>query len=151
MKEVNGYEEYVVDTTGSIFIHRDDGTFLKLKIRDNAYGYGIINIRNQTKKIHRLIAEAFLGNANGLQVNHIDGNKMNNTIDNLEYVTRSQNMKHSWDNGLTKRFKNILHIPTGIVYASTKKAYLAGNFKISERHFRNLLQYNKLQDYKVID
>lgn len=57
----------------------------------------------KTISIHRLVASAFLLNANNLpQVNHIDGNKRNNRTDNLEWCTQSENMIHAYKNGLEK-------------------------------------------------
>lgn len=54
--------------------------------------------------IHILVAEAFLGPCpNGYQVNHIDGNKANPRLDNLEYVTPQGNIQHSFAIGLHKR------------------------------------------------
>ena len=51
--------------------------------------------------IHRLISLTFLGNSE-LSVNHIDGNKLNNSIKNLEYCTMSDNIKHAFKTGLKK-------------------------------------------------
>lgn len=53
--------------------------------------------------IHVLVMETFYGpNIHGLEINHIDGNKRNNNINNLEYVSRSDNMKHAYRMNLKK-------------------------------------------------
>lgn len=54
-------------------------------------------------KIHRLVAETFILNPLGKPcVNHIDGNKLNNNVNNLEWVTISENTMHAYKNGLLK-------------------------------------------------
>jgi hypothetical protein len=54
--------------------------------------------------VHRLVAETYLENPKGFEfVNHKDGNKQNNSVDNLEWVTRSENMLHAHQTGLIEK------------------------------------------------
>jgi hypothetical protein len=74
------------------------------EIEDN-YGYLVIHLRNsplsKIYKIHRLVAEAFIPNPfNKRTVNHIDLNKKNNNINNLEWSTHLENNNHAIDNGV---------------------------------------------------
>ena len=61
-------------------------------------GYCEVNIKGNTCQLHRLVAHAFLGPppSESVEVNHIDGNCSNNRIDNLEWATRSENVRHSY-------------------------------------------------------
>lgn len=67
---------------------------------DNGNGYKIIGLRNGPKRknyyVHRLVAEAFIPNPDGLaEVNHLDYNKSNNAVENLEWVSRTENIHWS--------------------------------------------------------
>ncbi len=71
-------------------------------------GYYVVILRKDKKPItrttHVIIASTFLGERpTGLDVNHKDGNKLNNCADNLEYTTRLENIHHAFRNGLTDR------------------------------------------------
>ena len=92
--------EYIVDSDGYVLSKRF-GTPLKHSI--NSHGYAVINISINGKPkgltVHNAVAHTFLSNdyEEGLQVNHKDGNKLNNKLDNLEWVTQTENMRHAVD------------------------------------------------------
>ena len=78
---------------------------------DNGSGYKLvylmINGKRKSKLIHRLVAEAFIPNPNNLpQVNHIDGDKSNNHVSNLEWCTCEYNNNHAIQNEL----RNTIHV-----------------------------------------
>lgn len=94
IKEVTGFPKYLIDTNGNIYNKR---TNKKLKISDNGRGYKKVGLYTEegkmvNKYIHRLVAEAFIDNPNNLsEVNHIDEDKANNSVDNLEWCDRKYN------------------------------------------------------------
>ena len=105
----------------------DDGRLIK--ISDNGSGYKQIFLRRDGKRyvrlIHRLVAEAFIPNPEGKpEVNHIDANRWNNCVENLEWCTRKENLRHAYQIG---------HIPR-----STEKQKEAArrNAKVSAQKMR---------------
>jgi len=81
-----------------------------LKIRTDKKGYSVVYLSKDGKqkvgKIHRLVANAFIPNPLNLpQVNHIDGSKSNNHVENLEWCTNSYNQKHAWEHGLQPSYE----------------------------------------------
>ena len=104
-KPIKGYEGlYEVSNMGRVkSLHRSKGIILKQSIHTNGYMYAGLykNGTRISKRVHRLVATAFIRNPNNYDVvNHKDGNKKNNTVDNLEWCTRSYNIRHAYHNGL---------------------------------------------------
>lgn len=81
-----------------------------LKPAVNNCGYYRVCINRKMKSVHRLVASSFLGAIPpGMHINHMDGVKLNNRIDNLEIVTRLQNNHHARDLGLLNPAKGESH------------------------------------------
>lgn len=98
MKPINDYEGlYEINEHGYI---RNCKTERQLMGSINSYGYRVVTLvkggKRKDCKLHRLLAMTFIPNPNNyLCVNHIDGNKLNNSIDNLEWCTHGMNNKHA--------------------------------------------------------
>lgn len=77
-------------------------------------GYMRVQLNKNHKRyvclVHRLVAEAFMPSDCNLTVNHKDGDKSNNHIDNLEWITLADNIRHAMDNGLNRCRKKIVLI-----------------------------------------
>lgn len=100
---VKGYEgRYDITTEGQVWSEYK-GMWMKPSVTEK--GYLTVELRKcgmrYKARIHRLVAEAFIPNPDNLpEINHKDGNKQNNSVENLEWCTRSANMKHAYETGL---------------------------------------------------
>jgi hypothetical protein len=97
-----------------------------------ANGYRSVSLypeqgKQQQIHVHRLVASAFLGvPPRGLVVNHKDGDKANNHLENLEYVTPSQNIRHAYKAGLARGLKGEAN-PMAVINDDTVRAILLLN------------------------
>lgn len=101
-KDITGYDfPYRISNTGKVFSVKKNKLF---RLQINRKGYNCVILykdgRPKTKLVHRLVAEYFIGNSNDLQVNHKDGNKLNNCVSNLEYLNNEDNRLHAYVNKL---------------------------------------------------
>ena len=140
---VEGFENlYSVSNQGKIVKHAykidciRSGKCITLKYKEHelqgsitSSGYVTVELTNKDgietyHYLHRFVAEAFIPNPNNLpQVNHKDGNKQNNCVDNLEWVTSRENIQHSIVNNLGtgggyKKKHHIMRLDTNYIYSS---------------------------------
>lgn len=93
-------EKYWVSEYGEIESIRS-GELLKCTVSSVGYAVVSSSVMGKTDSVHRVVFKTFVGEIpDKLQINHIDGNKLNNHITNLEVVTASENVRHAFDTGL---------------------------------------------------
>lgn len=105
-KDIDGFPNYEVSDQGRI---RNKKTKIIRSLSPANNGYLHVDLykndnqkrHGYSKNVHRLVAETFLGKST-LHVNHKDGNKQNNCLTNLEYVTPGENLQHAYNTGLRK-------------------------------------------------
>lgn len=101
--EIEGYPKYGVSRDGRIVNSRNH----EKALQNSRDGYIVVNLycngKESKKRVHRLVAETYIPNPdNKPDVNHKDGNKHNNSVSNLEWTTKSENMIHAYQTGLNK-------------------------------------------------
>lgn len=135
-KDIYGYEGlYQVSNLGRVKslakydrIGRYRTECIKSQV-DNGNGYLVVNLKidgiQKMSTVHRLVAESFIPNPNNKRcINHIDGNKKNNNVNNLEWVTHSENMIHAVKHGLCnhRNGRKVLCVELNKVFYSIKDA-----------------------------
>lgn len=161
MKDLDKYEGfYKIDEDGKIYSMPRNGTkkeVIEIKSGKSGCGYYVCILqKNGNKKaflVHRLVALNFIPNPeNKPHVNHKDGNKQNNHVSNLEWVTISENEKHAHATGL-KNFKGRkiscrktnpeICAKIRKEYSNTTTSYvrLSKKYNISSSHIEKILKY----------
>lgn len=149
--QIKGYENlYEINKQGEIrSLHkRNFGIFISRRI-DRA-GYYTVRLskngRTSTAFLHKLLGIAFLPNPDNKKfINHIDGNKLNFKLSNLEWCTASENMKHAYQSkliniGVLRPCKKVIDVRTKTVYPSIAAACKKTNLSYS--HFKRMLTGN---------
>jgi hypothetical protein len=150
MTDIIGYEgKYSIDIHGNIFSYKSK-KFLTPCIGTS--GYPSVLLYNKKRSgflIHRLVAFHFLPNPSNLPfVNHIDGNKTNFSLDNLEWSSHSQNMSHAYKEGLNPMVGENHHRATltnskareikSLLQNGHSIAIISDMFKVSEQIIRRI-------------
>jgi hypothetical protein len=135
---------YKIDKDGNVY--NSKGKIMKPQISNSGYKFVVLKIdgKPRSKFVHRALALAFIETIEGKDiVNHKDGNKLNNNLNNLEWCTRSENIKHMYDTGLKKyrpmhyknkfgaehnRSKKVLCVTDGKSFGSMSEAERFYNF-----------------------
>jgi len=127
---IKKYNDYLVSSDGKIYRNEKE-----LKLHENSKGYlrfpCSVNGKVKQMLVHRVVAELYIPNPeNKPQVNHIDGNKHNNNINNLEWCTNRENQNHAIKLGLKKS------VPKGDKNAKAKAVRMYNNNE--EKTFNSL-------------
>lgn len=129
-KDINGFEgRYAITRDGRVWSYYSR-KYLKGSVNTRGYLSVSISDRNgkfMTKRVHRLVAEAFIPNPDHLpEVNHKDENKLNNRVENLEWCDRTYNMNYGTVKQRLQEYsphsKMVRCLETGMVYKSVRSA-----------------------------
>ena len=143
-KPILNFEElYEISTLGRVSNYRK---FMKTYTINSGY-HALKLVKNGVRTsvlLHRLVAEAFIPNPdNKSEVNHIDGNKENNSVDNLEWVTSSENKIHALRSGLriyNEPYKGVKNINTAskfhnVSWDSSRRKWVGG-LSVNNRRYK---------------
>ena len=139
-RDIPDYNGYIVSNLGRVMSlkNRTGITRRILQSFKNHKGYCKVELwkngKGERRMVHRLVASAFIPNPdNKPQIDHIDGNKENNCVNNLRWATSKENI----NNPNTQKGKPIICVETGIIYQSARDAWRYTG--ISYRHISDVL------------
>lgn len=150
-KDVKGYEGYYeISNLGNVRSSSYKGRRI-LKPAKTKRGYlnvvFCINQKKEHKLIHRLVAEAFIDNPNNFKtVNHKDENKLNNTAENLEWLSQEENNRYSNKKMLTE--EQVRQIPT-MIGNGYSQLDIANSFNVSRRTIQFILKGEHWSDLGI--
>lgn len=158
-KDISGYEGvYKISNTGLVKslgwlrirsrgrVSKRDDILLKQTVTHRGYRRVELNLKGQAQKfvVHRLVAIAFIPNPrNKPEVNHIDGDKENNSLSNLEWCTSEENKSHAFVNDLSHQVSGEKHVCAKL----TKEQVIEIRSKFSKGEYKN--QTNVAKIYNV--
>jgi hypothetical protein len=158
-KKANGYSNYEVSSLGRLKTYNWKGTkkeaILKPALDKSGYLRTVLKSDegiSKTIKVHRVVLNTFNPILEVMEVNHINGIKNDNRIENLEWVTRQQNIQHCIDNNLQYVLKgeeignsklteiDVIYIRANFKPRIITRNYLAKKFNVTEATIKDILQ-----------
>ena len=134
MTKINGFDDYFITKCGRVFSKKLGG-LVELKLREDKDGYLEVGLYKNRKRyfrrVHRLVGINYIPNPNRYpQINHIDGNVKNNNVENLEWTTCLENIRHSY---------NVLG---RVQHPTTNKQLL-----VIEKSTKKEMKFNSIKDF----
>ena len=150
LQKIEGYDDYYVSTNGDIISYKNTPLVLS-PWKDNGGYYNIQLCKEgdvRKKLVHRIVAETFIPNPTNLpEVNHKDGDKSNNSKDNLEWSNRFLNEQHAYDIGLKKIGRSSVR---GVTWSSTRNKWVVRLMTNGKRKFFGYFDNKKDAEKKAI-
>jgi hypothetical protein len=158
-KPIIGHESYLISNMGNVkslgkvvpFYKGGTKKYPERILKQQKYRYAFVDIDCKKVLVHRLVAQAFIDNPlNKNVVNHKDGNKLNNCVDNLEWVTTSENALHSYKNGYQVKTNNkkVKDLTSGVIYNSISE--YAKTTNLSYNHIYNKINRGILPNIQIV-
>ena len=131
-------EKYMVSKNGDIYKITKNG--LKIKSKSNSNGYESTSINHKPEYVHLIVAKCFLGEPNGRVVDHLNMDRKDNRLENLEYVTQKENVRRAIEKigNIGSKSREIKVIYEGRVFDSYTK--LALHLGVSEACVRRAVK-----------
>ncbi|QKN84706.1 HNH endonuclease [Vibrio phage River4] len=143
----NTDDKYIINSKG-IVKNANRGNILKHYYTGK--GYATVSLCNKNRLVHLIVAELFLDEKpfEGAEVNHIDGNKANPSVENLEWNTSSENQKHAISTGLAKigskrstsklKEEQVFEIKHRLKYTNDSMAAIGRDYGVSHAPIRQI-------------
>lgn len=155
-KIIKGFEDYFISPEGTIFSCKYGKSPTELKQGSDKHGYKMVRLyRNGDscmKKVHRLVAQAYLEEYDeNLQVNHKNGVKWDNCLENLEMVTSSENHRHAFKIGLKDQKGEKNNASKLSAYEVTMIRFLVEKAGINQKDIAKLFGVSKATVCNIIN